>query len=165
MRAKGFSLSACYVLPIEDSMESIFRHQACSTGSKVRGGTGFSFSTWPAGDVCRIHQGLASRPGLYPRLRHDDHDVLNRGVRQRRNMGSPPVDHPTLWSLSALKSADEGYQTFNLSVGITDQFMEGCSRPEKISLRFGGGPKTVARTGIRCITDCAWETWNRAWFS
>ena len=159
---KGFSLSACYVLPIEDSMESIFQTvKLAALVQKSGGGTGFSFSRLrPAGDVVGSTKGLASGPGSFIRVFDTTTDVLKQGgVRRGANMGVLRVDHPDIMEFIALKKVDGKLPNFNLSVGITDQFMNAVKTEEDFDLLFGGQiRKTVnAREVFGAIIDCAWE--------
>lgn len=159
---KGFSLSACYVLPIEDSMESIFQTvKLAALVQKSGGGTGFSFSRLrPAGDIVGSTRGLASGPGSFIRVYDTTTDVLKQGgVRRGANMGVLRVDHPDIMEFIALKRVDGKLPNFNLSVGITDRFMKAVKKGEDFVFVFGGKVrKTVnARELFDAIIDCAWE--------
>lgn len=159
---KWFSLSACYVLPIEDSMESIFQTvKLAALVQKSGGGTGFSFSRLrPAGDVVGSTKGLASGPGSFIRVYDTTTDVLKQGgVRRGANMGVLRVDHPDIMEFIALKRVDGKLPNFNLSVGITDQFMKAVKTGEDFDLVFGGQVRKTlnAREVYDAIIDCAWE--------
>ncbi|MCS7135432.1 MAG: adenosylcobalamin-dependent ribonucleoside-diphosphate reductase, partial [Candidatus Aenigmarchaeota archaeon] len=120
-------LSACNVLPLEDSMESIFETiKNAAIVQKFGGGTGFSFSKLrPRGDKVGSTGGIAAGPVFFLQA----FDSALKGIRQahRRyatNMGVLHVSHPDIFEFIEAKNQEGLLTTFNISVGITDEFME-----------------------------------------
>ncbi len=119
-------LSGCFVLPVEDSLESIFDAvKQMALIHQAGGGTGFSFSRLrPRGDIVRSTHGTASGPVSFMRIFDTATDVVKQGGRRRgANMAVLAVSHPDIEEFAAAKSRAGQFENFNLSVGVSDEFM------------------------------------------
>lgn len=162
-RPRG-QLAACFVLPLEDSLTGIFttlRHAALIHQSG--GGTGFSFSALrPAGDVVHSTGGRASGPLSFMKIFDVSTDVVRQGsVRRGANMGVLRVDHPDIGAFVTAKRDGAALTNFNLSVGVTDAFMQAVRHGASFDLvnpRTGAAAKKVAaRSLFASICHQAWE--------
>jgi ribonucleoside-diphosphate reductase alpha chain len=158
-------LSACFVLPIEDSMESIFgtlRDMALI--QRTGGGTGFSFSHLrPENDFISSTGGTASGPVSFMKI-YDcaTENIKHGGKRRGANMGVLRIDHPDIEQFINVKKDGQTLRNFNLSVGITDEFMRAVEERSEFSLRHPStGSQTArreAQTLFNSICQSAWGT-------
>ena len=154
-------LSACFVLPVEDSIESIFSSlRDMAIIHKSGGGVGFSFSRLrPRGDIVASTMGVASGPVSFMRIFDVAVDVIKQGGRRRgANMGVLHVSHPDIFSFIDAKSREGPLRNFNLSVAVPDNFMED-HRVELVNPRNGDVVDSVESTAIlKRIVEAAWRS-------
>ncbi|MBI3030340.1 MAG: adenosylcobalamin-dependent ribonucleoside-diphosphate reductase [Candidatus Rokubacteria bacterium] len=158
-------LSACFVLPVEDTMEGIFGSlRAMALVQRTGGGTGFSFSRLrPRGEVVASTGGEASGPVSFMRVFDCATENIKQGGRRRgANMGVLRVDHPDILEFVEAKLDGRSLQNFNLSVAVTDRFMEAVEAGESYELVHPGSGRSVNRIRARevfdRIVDAAWRT-------
>lgn len=158
-------LAACFVLPVDDTMESIFGTlRDMALVQRTGGGTGFSFSRLrPAGELVASTGGVASGPVSFMKVYDAATEHIKLGGRRRgANMGVLRVDHPDIEEFINAKRDGVSLRNFNLSVAVTDAFMAAVDSGDEIALRHPRDGREVGRRSARAlfeaICDAAWAT-------
>jgi ribonucleoside-diphosphate reductase alpha chain len=161
---RDLCLSACFVLPIEDSMESIFESvRNAALVHKEGGGTGFDFSQLrPKGSFVRKTQGVASGPVSFLKVIDSATEAVKQGgTRRGANIGILRVDHPDIEEFVRLKRDGKNLNNFNISVAVTDDFMEAVRSDGEYDIHDPYLEKTVGQKKacriFDMIVESAWE--------
>ncbi|MBT3865476.1 adenosylcobalamin-dependent ribonucleoside-diphosphate reductase [Candidatus Woesearchaeota archaeon] len=149
-------LVSCYVLPVDDSLDSIFKTLNLAMNiQKTGAGTGFSFSNLRQ-KKSKISKNGCSSSGPVPFIKVFDEAtgaIKKGGTRRGANMGILRVDHPDILTFIRLKESESSMTNFNISIGITNEFMESVQKHEDWELKDPRTNETVSTLDARFIWD------------
>ena len=158
-------LSACFVLPVEDSMDGIFDSlKLMALIQLAGGGVCFSFARLrPRGDRVASTGGTASGPVSFMRIFDCATENIKQGGKRRgANMGVLSVEHPDIEEFIDAKRDGQSFQNFNLSIGVSDAFMEAAAADHPWTLRHPGTGQPVQEVRAAELLDriarAAWQT-------
>ncbi len=156
-------LAACFVIPVDDSIEGIYDAvKWTAIIQQTGGGTGFSFSRLrPAGDIVRSTMGIASGPVSFMKVFDAATDAIKQGGRRRgASMGILRVDHPDVELFIHAKDDMKSLTNFNISVGATEEFMRRARKGEDYDLI---NPRTKGKAGNKNAAAVLDEICKGAW--
>lgn len=158
---RDLCLSACFVLPVEDSLDDIFGTvKNAALVHKEGGGTGFDFSRIrPQGSFVKKTQGIASGPVSFLKVIDAGTEAVKQGgTRRGANMGILRVDHPDIREFITMKQDGKTAQNFNISVAITDKFITALKAGENYDMFDPRNGEVVGKMDSRAIFDLIVES-------
>ncbi len=162
-------LSACFVLPVNDSIEAIFDAvKNTALIQRAGGGTGFNFSRLrPRGSIVRTSGGKTTGPCEFLKVFSQATTAIQQGAfRRGANMGVMEISHPDILEFINIKADLSALQNFNLSVGVTDSFMKALRETPKAAVKVSHPETGEASLGKRWTYEKLWYTIiERAWLT